>query len=113
MEKITVMMVNTYSDRLDVLEMDNTLEALQEAVQGYIEAVRVSDNITMWVNEEGLLKSLPLNFSIIRQNGQFLSNIVGNVVITRVTADGDNASLTPEDIKSIQRRFLDRQKFII
>jgi len=113
MEKITVVMVKADSPEIEVFEMNNTLEALQEAVEGYIEAVTVSDNMTMWVNEEGLLKDLPYNFTVIRQTYPTLSNIVGNVVVTRVTDAGDNASLTESDIEQIRQRFNTRTLFVI
>lgn len=46
----------------EVIEIENTLDALQKAVGGYIETVRLRvDNAVMIVNEEGLLLGLPYN----------------------------------------------------
>ena len=39
----------------------NTLEALQELVGGYIEAINLFPNIVVIVNEEGVLKDMPFN----------------------------------------------------
>lgn len=44
--------------------IENTLEALQEAVGGYIETVPVMTDTLMIVNEEGKLRGLPHNFFI-------------------------------------------------
>jgi len=42
------------------LDIEEGLKPMQELVGGYIEAVRLPD-IEMYVDEEGLLKGLPLN----------------------------------------------------
>lgn len=44
--------------------IDNTLEALQKLVGGYIEVVTLSDDICVICNEEGALKGLPYNTNI-------------------------------------------------
>lgn len=43
-------------------EIDNTLEALQDLVGGYIETVNLPGGIVMIVNEEGKILRLPMNF---------------------------------------------------
>jgi hypothetical protein len=43
---------------------DNTLEAFQEAVGGYIEAVTLCADLVLICNEEGRLKKLPYNTTI-------------------------------------------------
>lgn len=43
---------------------DNTLEAFQEAVGGYIEAVTLCTDLVLIVNEEGRIKGLPYNITI-------------------------------------------------
>lgn len=40
------------------IEVENTLEALQQAVGGYIESVTVEDNVCILCDEEGRLKGL-------------------------------------------------------
>ena len=68
-------------DQEDIeLDNDNLLKALQEAVDGYIEIVRIpgDSNMILVVNEDGLLKQLPVNAiasAIARQP------IVGNAVM--------------------------------
>lgn len=45
-------------------EIDNTLEALQELVGGYIETVSIPGSIVMIVNEEGKILRLSINFHL-------------------------------------------------
>lgn len=44
-----------------VTEFDGELRELQAAVGGYIEAIPSTDDVTMWINEEGKLHGLPVN----------------------------------------------------
>jgi len=45
-------------------EIDNTLEAFQQIVGGYIEQITLDDNVILIVNEEGKLRGLAPNFMI-------------------------------------------------
>lgn len=48
--------------RIKEIEVENTLESLQEIVDGYIESVTLlQGKATMIVNEEGLLRGMPGN----------------------------------------------------
>lgn len=76
------------------VNIENTLEALQEAVGGYIETVTlVPDRVVMIVNEEGLIRSLPCNLaaSIIAGFG-----IAGTAIVVGV--DGEEFCDVPEGI---------------
>ena len=44
--------------------MENTLEAFQQAVGGYIETVTLASDIVIICNEEGRLLDLPFNVNI-------------------------------------------------
>lgn len=76
-------------------EIENTLEALQAAVDEYIEAVTlVQDRAVMLVNEEGLLRDLPLNpVASAVANTQ----IVGTAIVVGV--DGEEFTDIPEDVE--------------
>lgn len=52
----------------------NTLEALQAAVGGYIETVKLTTELTIVCNEEGLILGLPFNEQLfnIPIHGDFL-----------------------------------------
>ena len=48
-----------------VQHMDNTLEALQKYVGGYIETVRLFKDVVVICNEEGRLMGLPENVNLL------------------------------------------------
>ena len=60
---------------------DNTLEAFQEAVGGYIEAVTLSPKLCLICNEEGKILGLPYNVTI------GMDNIVGPLIVCGVKGD--------------------------
>lgn len=45
----------------EIIEVDNTLAALQQEVGGYIETVSIADDVVIICNEEGRLCGLPYN----------------------------------------------------
>ena len=45
--------------------VENTLSALQEAVDGYIETVTMADDFVVICNEEGSIQSLPYNCTLL------------------------------------------------
>ena len=76
------------------VEIDNTLEALQAAVDGYIETVRlVPGRAVMIVNEEGLLRGMPHNITASLAAG---TQIVGPALVVGV--DGDEFTDVPADV---------------
>lgn len=69
----------------ETIEIENTLEALQKVVGGYIETVRLRvGNAVMIVNEEGLLLGLPYNTVASGFAGQ---PIVGTALIVGVNGE--------------------------
>ena len=46
------------------VELDNTLEALQKAVGGFIETVTINDKVVVICDEEGRLKDLEPNCNV-------------------------------------------------
>jgi len=80
----------------------NELEQLQAAVGGYIQAVNLSDDITLWCNEEGKIMNLPHNpIAQVLWDKFFGANtdlIVGDVVITGGADDeGKTVGLSSEN----------------
>lgn len=59
-ERITIIAARV-GEPLHLEDIDNTLEAMQEFVGGYIEAVTLSDGKVIICNEEGKLLGLPYN----------------------------------------------------
>lgn len=68
-----------------VIEIKGTLAELQEAVGGYIEAIRLKDHVA-YINEEGKLQGLPSNAMgtlVAWQHGgiSLRDQIVGDMII--------------------------------
>lgn len=70
-----------------VREIENTLEALQSAVGGYIEALSFNE-LTVYVAEEGRMRGMPFN--------RFFAGIplVGPIVVCASDDEGETISLT-------------------
>lgn len=90
---------------VDLDAPEGSLKVLQSAVDGWVEAVDFSDELTMWVNEEGKLDGLILND---RANAMFQDTfgavdvIVGNVIFTGgVDDEGETKGLTDTQIQQI------------
>lgn len=58
----------------EICEIDNTLEALQAEVGGYIEHVQLAPGVGLLCNEEGKLLDLP--FNLILRNEPFAGTIL-------------------------------------
>lgn len=84
------------------VDIENTLDALQAAVDGYIEVVTlVPDVAVMLVNEEGLMRGMPYNAFATLIAAQ---NIVGPALIVGV--DGEEFTDIPADIaNSVKIKF--------
>jgi hypothetical protein len=93
-------------------DIQNTLEAMQDIVGGYIENVTIGDTrkgarIGLVVNEEGKLLDLPLNRRIVH-----FDILVGTFFITAYNLQGDNISLTNEECNHFIKRFSTMEVYI-
>lgn len=80
---------------MEEIEIENTLEALQKEVGGYIETVTlVRGYAVMIVNEEGLLRGMPSNLTA---SSVAARKIVGPALVVGV--DGDEFADVPKDIE--------------
>lgn len=79
-------------------EIENTLKALQRAVGGYIEAVSISDGISLVCNEEGKLDNLPGN----RRIG---NDIIAGAFVIVGNGEEDFRSLTDEETSKYLKKF--------
>lgn len=77
---------------------DNTLEAFQEAVGGYIETYSLAEGVCIICNEEGKLLGLPYNMSIFRED------FVGTLVAVGVKGD-EFASLKASQVPALMAMF--------
>jgi hypothetical protein len=89
---------------LDLDAKEGSLQTLQTAVDGLIEAVDINKNLTLWLNEEGKLLGLPMNSvgtAMYRRATEITDTIVGNIVLTGgVDDEGDTIGLTEEQVST-------------
>lgn len=88
---------------------DDALRALQVRVGGWIEAVTLTDTITMFLDEEGRLKPTPYNEAATRIAIEFghppYDPIYGSVVFTGPgDEEGRTLGLNDEDLEYLVRR---------
>lgn len=77
-----------------IAEVNNTLEAMQKLVGGYLETLTLNNGLVLVMDEEGRLKGLPENVRCVQAG-----TIVGRIFITR--AEGESfVSLTPEQCQN-------------
>jgi len=85
-------------------EKEITLDTLQTAVNGCIEAVFLNDNIIMYCNEDGINLELPLN-RFATSYGHFqkriIGYIVGDVVFAKSDDNGDTIGLSQDEMNNI------------
>ena len=84
--------INAKDRTITEIEIDGSLQSLQQIVGGLIESVYdgLDDNHHCYVNEEGLLEQ-PRHFFMFKDGHQPLA---GNGVILASTDDGDEAACT-------------------
>ena len=76
----------------EVVTIDSTLEALRALLDGgYLCGIRLTPEIHGYVDDEGLLKELPLNFVL---DGE---PIVGPAIFSKVDASGDEIGFTDDE----------------
>ena len=98
----------------DILETDlepNSLQALQFAVNGLVQAIDIAEDLTMWCNEEGKMINLPHNpygqafwetAFPISEFGR-TDYIVGDIVLTGGTdAEGETLGLSVAQVFQIK-----------
>jgi hypothetical protein len=83
-------------------EVGKSLSVLQSAVEGYIECVRLTDTLEMWVNENFIAENLSLNIlgSIFyKENFDKDMPILGNIIFTGGADDeGETLGLNAREI---------------
>lgn len=90
---------------VQVLDLtEDSLSKMQAVVDGYVQCVDLTEQVSLWCNEEGKMNGLPVNrvgtSMWIEQYGE-TDIIVGNIVLTGGTDDeGELLSLTPEALEA-------------
>lgn len=62
MEEKMKVLVKEPGKPAEVREIENTLQAMQEIVEGFIEVVRLAEDLLLVVNEEGKINGMKPNF---------------------------------------------------
>lgn len=84
-------------------EMDNTLEAFQQAVGGYIEVVPLTLNLAVVCNEEGKNLGLPVSAFLLDGQMQPYDAMCCTLLVCRSNLDtGEFESIQPGDRNIMQ-----------
>lgn len=89
------------------IEIEEGLKSLQKEVDGFIEIPYINEelyknNIDIIINEEGKLDGLDPSIAVIdKETNEPLDLLVGNVLFTGFTEEGETVGLTDEQISII------------
>ena len=88
------------------IEIDDTLEGMQQAVGGWIEEyMPFEDEVAIVCNEEGKIQGLPPSRAIYDDEGQLLDIIAGDFFIAYAPIESEKfLSLPPE----LEKKYLDK-----
>lgn len=94
------------NERAQVVEIGESLEAMQTAVGGWIEEyMPFEDEIAIVCNEEGKVSQLPLNRAITDEDGQLLDIIAGDFFIAYAPYNSERfLSMPPE----LEKKYLEK-----
>lgn len=98
-EKITAIYVKP-EQKAEVIDIDNSLESLQNAVGGYIETVYpFTDAVCIVCNEEGKMLGLPLNRAIYGvESDEIVDIIAGNFLVVYAPPNVDDFQSLPDEL---------------
>ena len=97
-----------------VIQLQDSLEAMQEAVQGNIEEyMPFTDEVAIICNEDGKCTGMPLNRGIFDENGQLVDIIAGPFFIAYAPIESENFLSLPEDLREkYMKRFRTPEVFV-
>lgn len=90
MSKVRIFYKKDAADPGHMREIENTLEAFQELVGGYIETFTFSTDTTLVINEEGRLLGLPVNMDF------FGHRFFGPMIFVGYNDDGEFVNVQEE-----------------
>ena len=106
---MTILKVEPYKIP-QAIEIDGSLESMQEVVGGLIEALYpFGEAVALVCNDEGKLLNLPANRVLVDPETDDIRDIIfGTFFLCGAPADAEDfTSLTPEQIKTYTERFYD------
>ena len=89
------------------VELPDTLEAMQQAVGGLIQAIYpFEEPVALVCNDEGKLLGLPLNRGLRTEDGTLYDIVYGTFFLCAAPPDGDSfESLSEEQLVRYEERF--------
>ena len=91
------------------IEIDDSLEAMQEVVGGDIEEyMPFDDEVAIVCNEEGKVNGLPLNRAVYGENKEILDVIAGKFFIAYAPIESEKFQSMPKDLA---RKYLEKFKY--
>ena len=86
--------------RARVVEMEDSLEAMQKMVGGLIEEyMPFEDDVALICNDEGKMRGLPLNRAIEGEDGKILDVIAGDFFICYAPVESERFLPLPPDLE--------------
>ena len=85
-------------------ELGKSYDFLREGVEGWLECVSLGNGIDMWLNEEGKILELPINYNatMLWQASYGYSDVMcGNAILTSSNEDGETVGLSEEQVAYI------------
>ena len=111
-EKISVILIEP--DKYPkVIEIEDTLEAMQETVGGYIEEyMPFDDEVAIVCNEEGKMNGAELNRAIYSNDKEILDIIAGKFFIAYAPIESESFLSMPKDLmKKYEEKFKYPERF--
>ena len=113
----TALQVKTTGEVTELDLSSDSLQTLQTAVGGWVQAIDLASDLSMWCNEEGKLNSLPHNpyaqFMWDEVFGAHTDYLVGDIVLTGGTdSEGETIGLTQEQVDIMKLTVAKVQKFV-
>lgn len=100
-ETLRVLLVRPQEEAC-IVEMPNTLEAMQKMVGGYIEEIMpFPDEVALICNEEGKCSGLSLNRAIYYQDSEEIMDIIaGDFFVVFAPYDAEDFQTLPDNLMS-------------
>ena len=83
-----------------VITLEDSLEAMQKAVQGHIEEyMPFPDEVAIICNEEGKMRGMELNRAIYDEEGRMMDIIAGPFFLAYAPCESENFLSMPENVR--------------
>ena len=95
--------------------MNDSLEAMQKAVGGYIEEyMPFEDDVALVCNEEGKMNGMPLNRAVYGEDGQIMDIIAGPFFIAYAPVESEKFLSMPDELrKKYMQEFRNPEQFFM